>query len=163
MLRLLVHVAAGGGSDAAARRSPHTGARGAAVGEAEMITMVLQLKRKQGLTREQFRDHYERSHVQLARKFGGPLFLDYRRFYVGSTTGVADDGSWESKDDGFDVITAIDFADEAAFAAWRAITARPEVRAELTADEARFLDRSKMRVSICESVRTWTAADVAAD
>src|SRR3954447_19892937 len=40
------------------------------------------MKRKQGLTHEEFREHFERSHAPMAQKYCGHLFSEYRRNYV---------------------------------------------------------------------------------
>lgn len=127
-----------------------------------MTTLVLLLKRKPGMSKEQFRHHYETSHVALAKKYVGHLFLDYRRHYVEATSGLADDGvNWAEKLDGaYDAITKIVFQDKAALDEFQRICALPEVNAILKADEERFLDRPAMRVNVCEEVRTWTAADL---
>ena len=127
-----------------------------------MITVVLMLKRKAGMSREQFRHHYETSHVALAKKYLGHLFLDYRRHYVKVTSGLADDGVTMIKmpDGPYDAITNIVFQDRAALDEFMRISSLPDVKSILSADEERFLDRPSMRISICEGVRTWTASDL---
>ena len=122
-----------------------------------MVTMILLLKRKQGMTPEQFRQHYETGHVALARKHLGHLFVDYRSCYPEETYGHANAGGG---DEGYDAITRVDFADRAAYDEFLTICARPDVLAALSEDEARFLDRPAVRISLCEEVRTWTAADL---
>ena len=44
-----------------------------------MIKLIFMFKRKPGLTHEQFRHHYETSHVPLVHKYLSHLFVDYRR------------------------------------------------------------------------------------
>ena len=127
-----------------------------------MITLVLLLKRKPGLTKEQFRHHYETVHVPLAKKHVGHLFLDYKRHYINSNIGIAPDGNgMVLKAEGeYDAITNIVFENQAAVDEFLRIAALPET-AVLAQDEANFLDRSKMSLNFCEAVRTWIAADIA--
>lgn len=128
-----------------------------------MIAMILLLKRKRGTTREQFRHHYETSHVMLAKKHVGHLFHDYRRHYVGDVISLSDQGAAVNavEEGAYDVITKIVFKDQSALDEFWRIYAIPEVFAELRADELSFLDLPSLRVSICEEVKTWTAADLA--
>lgn len=128
-----------------------------------MIAMILLLKRKPGMTREQFRRHYETSHVMLAKKHLGHLFHDYRRHYVGDVIAMRGEEVVVNgvEEGAYDVITKIVFKDQAALDEFWRIYAIPEVFAELRADEQAFLDMPTMRVNLCEEVRTWTAADLA--
>lgn len=128
-----------------------------------MIAMILLLKRKPGMTREQFRQHYETSHVMLAKKHVGHLFHDYRRHYVGDVIAMRGEEVVVNgvEEGAYDVITKIVFRDQAALDEFWRIYAIPEVFAELRADEQAFLDMPTMRVNICEEVKTWTAADLA--
>ncbi len=41
------------------------------------------IKRKDHLTHDQFRDHFERSHAAMALKYCGHLFTEYHRNYIG--------------------------------------------------------------------------------
>ena len=128
-----------------------------------MIAMILLLKRKPGMTREQFRRHYDTSHVMLAKKHLGHLFHDYRRHYVGDVIAMRGEEVVVNgvEEGAYDVITKIVFKDQAALDEFWRIYAIPEVFAELRADEQAFLDMPTMRVNLCEEVRTWTAADLA--
>ena len=125
-----------------------------------MITLVLLLKRKRGITKEQFKHHYETSHVALAKKYFGHLFLDYRRHYVES--GLVDDGAslTDTPDAEYDAVTTVVLQDKAAVDEFLRIAALPDLYPILKADEERFLDRPAMRMMFCEEVRTWTAADL---
>ena len=127
-----------------------------------MITLILLLKRKRGMSREDFRHHYETSHVARAKKYLGHLFYDYKRHYVKATMTLDGDGVTmsEKNDAGYDAITNIVFRDEAAYEEFMWIYSLPDVNADLSADEERFLDRMDMQVNICEEVKTWTAADL---
>jgi hypothetical protein len=127
-----------------------------------MIAIILLLKRKPGMSREQFRHHYETSHVALAKEYVGHLFVDYVRHYVHGTNVLAEDEvGWAAQtDSGYDAITKIVFRDQGTLDEFWRICTDPEVNAILKADEERFLDRPAMRISVCEEVKTWTAADL---
>ena len=128
-----------------------------------MVTMILLLKRRQGMTHEEFREYYEKGHAMMAKKYFGHLFMDYRRHYVQRTRGSRDPDARgvlrTTEEDSYDAITKIDFKDQADLDEFDRIASLPEVAADLRQDEAKFLDRDAIRVSICEEVRTWTAAD----
>lgn len=129
---------------------------------ANMITFILMLKRKGGLSKEQFREHYETSHVALAKKYVGHLLHDYRRHYVNSSSFATADGYGftETQDGAYDVITNIVFRDQAALDEFLRIVNIPEGKAVLQADEEKFMDRSKMCMNLCDGVKTWTAANL---
>jgi hypothetical protein len=125
------------------------------------VTYMLFLKRKKGLTKAQFRAHYESSHVALAKKHFGHLFQDYRRYYPEDTIDFRPGGQSSSVgDDGYDAISKVEFKDRADYEEYCRINALPHVRAELRPDGLLFVDVDNIRVSVCEEVRTWSAADV---
>lgn len=128
-----------------------------------MVTMILLLKRKPGMTHEEFREYYEKGHAMMAKKYFGHLFMDYRRHYVQRARGSRDPDARgvlrTTAAESYDAITKIDFKDQADLDEFDRIASLPEVAADLRQDEAKFLDRDAIRVSICEEVRTWTAAD----
>ena len=127
-----------------------------------MTTFVLTQKRKPGTTKEQFRNHYETSHVALAKKTVGHLFEDYHRCYVDTAT-FANPDSYEveqSTEGPYDVITTIAFKDDAAVAEFFRLLNLPDIKAAFQADEEKFTDRTKMCMNICQAVKTWVAADL---
>ena len=128
-----------------------------------MITMILLLKRKAGMSKEEFRHHYETGHVMKAQKHLGHLFQDYYRHYVNDVITASEGGVAVNavEDAAYDVITKIVFRDHAALEEFWRIYAIPEVFEDLREDEQAFLDVPSMRVNICEEVKTWTAADLA--
>jgi hypothetical protein len=124
-----------------------------------MTKIVVLIRRREGLSRGEFRDYYEQQHVPLALRFIRPYLLDYRRTYLADEAGyadmVADDGEPERTDSfGYDCVTEMWFRDEAALESMFQALSRPDVRDALTADEMRFLDRDSVRVIRCEEHRT---------
>ena len=102
-----------------------------------MFKVLWLLRRKPGITHEQFRDHYENSHAILGQKYLGHLMLDYKRNYRTATAGggvptdpkgsalASHSGEWE-----YDCVTEWVMPNEAAF----------DVHAEL-ADTKAFVER----------------------
>ena len=127
-----------------------------------MLKMIATMKRKPGLTREEFRAYYETRHTQLA-KLIAECVLDYRRSYPvpnpaepekiynpsGSELADLDDSA-------FDCMTEVWFKDEEALIKLYEIMARPDVAALFEEDEKRFVDRSTTRIVICEERQGWS-------
>jgi uncharacterized protein (TIGR02118 family) len=101
------------------------------------VKLVALMRMARGVTREQFRDHYEMIHVPLVREMM-PEITEYRRNYFPQTTG------------GFDVLTEIHFASQADFdtAMASAMTGKAKERRE--ADEAFLFDVSAHVISVVE-------------
>ncbi|KAI1262261.1 EthD domain-containing protein [Xylariaceae sp. FL1019] len=115
--------------------------------------------RKIGTTPEQFRSHYEESHVPLIRKLTGASFpISHTRHYIHRTERQADDntsrnsntpatvviGTQEEFD--YDAFAELSFEDEAAFQTFFALTQQPDNAAQIAEDEQKFLDRARMTV-----------------
>jgi EthD domain len=115
------------------------------------IRRIVMVRRKPGLTPEQFREGYENGHARLAVRLFGHLWLSYRRNYLttghnfaaGSETAVADDT-------GFDAISEYVLRDEAALAEMGRIGA--ENMASIKEDEAKWFDQARCWNMSCESV-----------
>jgi hypothetical protein len=107
------------------------------------IKRILLIKRKPGTTHEQFRDYYETRHSQLALRLLGDLMLDYRRNYVQPPAPAAAGTPRPGID--YDVVTELWFKDRATMEAFYARVRRPEISAQIAADEAKFMDRPALR------------------
>jgi hypothetical protein len=109
--------------------------------------VIILMKRRNGLTHDQFRAYYETTHAPLAIDLIGKFFSDYRRNYVSS----CDPHTFSREDDeasgasGYDVITEIWFRDRATLEAMYLHLAQPDVLARLAADEEEFMDRASLR------------------
>jgi hypothetical protein len=113
------------------------------------IRKIVMVRRKAGLSPEQFRDGYENSHSRLAVKLFGHLWLSYRRNYLlagPSFGGVASDGP---DGIGFDAVSEFVIRDEAAAAEMGRIAA--ENRAMIKEDEERWFDQAHSWSVTCES------------
>ena len=105
-----------------------------------MVKVMLFVKRRDGLTREEFRDRYESGHVPLAIAELEHL-RHYRRNFVRPVRGLPEPD--------FDVVTEFWFEN---WDAWKATSAYAmgETGATLAEDEAVFMDRSTMRYVVVE-------------
>ena len=101
------------------------------------VKMIAFLKAKEGMSRAAFIAHYETSHVPLALSIM-PGIIDYRRNFLPESVG------------GFDVVTEIWFADQAAFDKAMALATQAPGGDLIAEDEERIFDRSKTRVCVVE-------------
>jgi len=114
-----------------------------------MLKIVILMKKRADLTRDQFISHYENSHAALGRKYLGHLFRRYVRNYPRAP--VAMEGS-QSAGETYDCITEIWLDDEAALAEMSRIIAQPEVHDALVADEILFQDKAQSRFLIVDEI-----------
>jgi uncharacterized protein (TIGR02118 family) len=110
-----------------------------------MIKMMVLIKAKEGLTSEEFRQHYETVHVPLIRRLH-PTLKAYRRNYIDSEKTHLP----PEKQVDFDVITEAFFDNWADFESFKATSARPEIRSQVLADEAHFVETSRTRRLVVE-------------
>lgn len=128
-----------------------------------MITIQWLLRRKPGISFEQFRDHYETSHAVLGAKYFGHLITGYRRKYV-LPVEVAASGSavmgavLAAKGWDYDCIAEWDLRDAAAFEQIVAMLSDPVIGKLFHDDEEHFLDRSSVRLARYETWETDTSA-----
>ncbi len=123
------------------------------------MKVMLILKRKQGMSAQAFQDYYEESHVALAHKYLGHLFLDYRRNYTLPVEDKQGDNPNPGvTDPGFDAITEIWLKDEAAWDEMQRIISDPEIGRIFMEDEENFLDRPALRIFPCFEVKSEKVA-----
>ena len=111
--------------------------------------MVL-VRRKKGLSSEEFREGYENSHSRIAMRLFGHLWLSYTRNYLlpGRNFKSAQfDGVDEM---GFDAISEFVLRDEAAWDEMNRIAA--ENTALIKEDEARWFDQIHCWLADCDPV-----------
>ncbi|MBK6297422.1 MAG: EthD domain-containing protein [Sphingomonadales bacterium] len=117
-----------------------------------MKIMIL-LKRKDGMSAEEFRQHYETSHVAMAKRYLGHLFLDYRRNYTLATGEVVGEAPNPAiADSHFDAITEIWLKDRDAWVEMQKIVGDPVIGKIFMDDEENFLDRPALRIFPCEEI-----------
>lgn len=125
-----------------------------------MYKVLWFLKRKPGITHEQFRDHYENSHAVLAQKYLGHLMLEYRRNYRTEVWGggvIAGGGSgFTQREWDYDCVAEWVTPDEAAFDAIMKLFSDPRIGRIFYEDEEHFLDRDAIMLIKCDSRDTGT-------
>jgi hypothetical protein len=106
--------------------------------------IILFLKRKPGMSVQDFRDYYESHHRLLAEKYSKGV-ARYVRRYIEPVAG----GTAEALGDelGFDVITEVWIADRAMFEQVGAFLARNAPPPDVLEDELKLFDRAKSRVA----------------
>lgn len=116
-----------------------------------MFKVLWLLKRKPGISFEQFCEHYENSHSVLGQKYFGHLFLDYRRNYDRALEAGASGGVAGLLTSGYDCIAEWVLRDEQAFDECMDLIADPVIGKIFRDDEEHFLDSSATRLLICDT------------
>lgn len=117
-----------------------------------MVKIAFMLKRKANLTPEEFRDYYERNHAPLARRLL-PLFQEYSRYFIQHDKSYIPP-HMNVQNMQYDVITHITFETQADYDKHLEMLKDPELAAELSADEEKFLDRDASIFFIVEQEMT---------
>jgi uncharacterized protein (TIGR02118 family) len=111
-----------------------------------MFKVIALLRRKSGISRDEFIRHYETSHVPLALRVF-PMIARYQRNYVDITDAII---APETFPPDFDSITELWFETKADYQAMLAANADPDIGNQIAQDEEMFLDRGKTRLFIVE-------------
>ena len=117
-----------------------------------MVQIAFLLKRKAGLTHQQFREYYEKNHAPLARRLL-PLFQHYSRFFITQDEGYVPP-HMQAQNMQFDVITHITFETQADYDKHLEMLKDPALAAELSADEEKFIDRDASVFFTVEQAKT---------
>ncbi|WP_395396705.1 EthD domain-containing protein [Novosphingobium sp. BL-8A] len=102
------------------------------------VTVITLLKRRQGMSHEDFRIYYETHHRRIGERVLAGHATRYVRRYLAPLDGV--DQPCDA-----DVVMEIDFPDEAARDACFASLADPATQAMIAEDEERLFDRARIR------------------
>lgn len=123
-----------------------------------MAKLIFFLKRKPGITPQEFRDHYEQSHSRFAQKYIGHLLTGYVRNYPTfaalDPSNVPEGSEPPAYDVGYDAITEMRVRDMAAVEEIGRIFNDPEIQPILKEDERKFLDDSKTVMIVCDEADT---------
>lgn len=125
-----------------------------------MYKVIWLLKRKPGISFDQFRHHYETSHAVLGQKYFGHLLLAYRRNYnvPGDPSGAsAADRMIAARSFEYDCITEWELRDEQALQEVFDLLFDPAIGKLFHADEEHFLDRDSVRLVKCDCRATHQA------
>ncbi len=115
------------------------------------LKRVVMVKRKAGLTPEQFRAGYEGSHSRIAVELFGHLWTSYRRNYLATGYAFEPGGNAAGPAEiGFDAVSEFVLRDEEAAAEMgRIAMAHHEMIKE---DEAKWFDQVRSFVVSCETI-----------
>lgn len=107
-----------------------------------MIKLLTLLKRRPGMSMEEFTTHYETCHRLIGEKVLKPHACRYVRRYLQPVPHVVTGAVEEAE---HDVVMEIWFEDQARMDAFAAAAAEPGMWREIVEDEERLFDRPKMR------------------
>lgn len=116
-----------------------------------MKRVFVLLKRKPGMSFEEFRTHYEGNHAKLGEKYFGHLFASYRRNYIPEGKRFSDGSRVENA---YDCLTELVFHDEDGYVELKRIASQPDVHRILVEDEQQFLDRGACTNAISEPIES---------
>lgn len=117
------------------------------------IKIIVMVRRKPGLTPQEFRDGYENSHSRIAVELFGHLWIDYRRNYLleGRSFEPGAHGSTGGPDAiGFDAVSEYVLRDAAAEAEMSRIAR--ENWDMIKEDEARWFDQEHCWTVTCDTM-----------
>jgi len=116
-----------------------------------VIKLIGLLKKKPGLSRDAFINYYEQRHAPFVCGLV-PMGHDYRRSY---TQKMRVSGKEVNDTFDFDCVSELWFAGDVAYQAFAAAMARPEIFAQIVADEEIFLDRAASRIMIVDERKSF--------
>jgi hypothetical protein len=112
-----------------------------------MIKMVTLLKRKPGMSMEEFINYYETKHSKIGEKYLASHAVRYFRRYLRPLPESIIPTPMEQY---YDVVMEIWFPDLSALSATFEVLMKPEVQKEIIEDESKLFDRSKIHVYLVE-------------
>ena len=112
-----------------------------------MFKVLAFLTKREGIETRAFIDYYENKHVPLICSLA-PTPIVYKRRYI--LEKLTNEGGAID----FDVVTELGFPDRAAYNAWMAKLSAPGAGDRVSADEVKFLDRSRTRAYVVEEYVT---------
>lgn len=107
-----------------------------------MIKMVTLLKRRPGMSMEEFIEYYESHHRVIGERVLKPHAARYVRRYLDP---VANPSGGKAEDSEYDVLLEVWYPDEASFEAAMKTISAPDNLKIIEEDEARLFDRPRMR------------------
>ncbi len=109
----------------------------------KVYKILLFLKRRPGISVEDFRNYYESHHVPLSLKYASGMMRYVRRYLEPQPRPETGDGS----DLGYDVITELWFDDEKVFRGTLKYLSTAVMPEDVIEDEKRLFDRTSIRMA----------------
>ncbi|TNF04583.1 MAG: hypothetical protein EP321_07030 [Sphingomonadales bacterium] len=119
-----------------------------------MPKIVILIKKKPGMSREDFIHHYETSHAVIGKRLLGHLWTKYVRNYPMSLMEYQPEDN--SVEDSYDAVTEIWLKDQAAVEEMARIINLPENNKVILEDEEKFQDRLATRLLMVEEYDNGT-------
>ena len=123
------------------------------------MKILCMLKKKPGMSFEDFRDYYETKHAPLCEKLI-PFYTDYRRNFIvpvqDYNPGHLDNALPAERP--FDVVTELTFRDRAQYQQLVDALSDPKIGDIITRDEENLFDRSAMTIYIVDEHVTESVA-----
>jgi uncharacterized protein (TIGR02118 family) len=113
-----------------------------------MIKMMFMLKRRAGMSSEEFERYYESNHARLGEKH----VVNAARYVRRYLKGLPEPFTGTVREPDFDVVTELWFETQADMDAAMSHLVKSEVVQEIAADEDKLFDRSRNRVYLVEEV-----------
>ena len=123
-----------------------------------MTQLIMFMKRKDGISFDRFKEHYENVHIPLVARWVEHLMIDFKRYYPKDYINLyigRDDADQSPVDDGgvdYDAISIYTIKDEEALEELLRIAGNPEFTRAVTADEANFADRGVSRQALTDEI-----------
>ena len=115
-----------------------------------MIKLIMLLKKRADLTREQFMDYYDNHHVPFMHSIVPVGAAVHRRNYIVASESGSEHEVTSQAEDGCDVIVEVFYESrQAAEAAMKAL-AEPETARRMKEDESRFIQPGSIRRFVVE-------------
>ncbi len=111
----------------------------------KLFKILLFMKRRPGMSQDEFIQYYEEQHVPLALKYSKGMKA-YKRQFVSPQTHFE---TGECSDLGFDVITELCFDDEQTFNGVLTYLGSSSLPDEVVEDEKKLFDRSSFKIATC--------------
>ena len=115
-----------------------------------MFKAIVMIKRRKGMTMEEFIDYYESTHIPLALKFVPNLKKNVRHYL----TSYGNDVYGANSEPPFDVYTEIWFDDREDFELGMKYLTEPETAKIIGKDEENLFDKSSIRFMTMEEYET---------
>lgn len=119
-----------------------------------MPKIVILIKKKPGMSREDFIHHYETSHAVIGKRLLGHLWTKYVRNYPMSLMEYQPENN--SVEDSYDAVTEIWLKDQAAVEEMARIINLPENNKVILEDEEKFQNRLATRLLMVEEYDNGT-------